>query len=77
MTSQPLSDKARLRLGRRYRAEKRFRLYGVLALFCGGLALSTLLWSVFSTGYSAFWRTEVLVDIHLSPANLGLKPPNT
>ena len=77
MTSQPLSDKARLRLGRRYRAEKRFRLYGVLALFCGGLALSTLLWSVFSTGYSAFWRTEVLVDIHLSPANLGLNPPIT
>jgi len=74
---QPANDKTRQRLRNRYRAEKRFRLYGVLALLCGGLALSTLLWDVFSTGYSAFWRTEVLVDIHLSPTSLGLSTPVT
>jgi len=77
MNNQPSNDKARRRLQNRYRAEKRFRLYGVFALLCGALALSTLLWNIFSTGYSAFWRTEVLVDIQLSPANLGLNIPVT
>ncbi len=72
-----ISEKARFRLRKRYRAEKRFRFYGMLALFCGGLALSTLLWNVFSSGFSAFWRTEVLVDVHLSAENLGLKAPIT
>ncbi|GIS36882.1 MAG: hypothetical protein Ct9H90mP8_3020 [Pseudomonadota bacterium] len=49
----------------RYSAEKRFKLYGVFAVSLALGAVIFLLFPIFSTGYSAFWRTEFQVEIQL------------
>jgi len=55
-------------LGRRYRAERRFRAYGVMAICTGIFFLGMLLWSVFSQGYTAFWQTSVTLPVKLDAA---------
>ena len=67
MTDIPLSTfagaqaKPRRDIGlkRRYAAERRFRIYGVLAISVGLLFLAVMLFSIFSKGYTAFWQTSV------------------
>ncbi|MDN5871510.1 MAG: phosphate ABC transporter permease PstA [Nitrococcus sp.] len=61
----PLKDSSNdARLQRRYRAEKRFRLY------CGGALLTAIAFLVFffadiiSRGYTAFYTTEVKITLH-------------
>jgi phosphate transport system permease protein len=59
------------RLRRRHRAERRFRVYGILAI---GLAIATLgglLYSIVSKGHSAFTRTEIRLEVFFDPAVLG------
>jgi phosphate transport system permease protein len=56
-------DDARLR--RRYAAERRFRLYGALAIATALGMLALLLASIISTGYTAFWKTEIALDLEL------------
>jgi len=51
---------------RRYAAEQRFRVYGLLAIITGLLFLVTLLWSVVSVGYTAFWQTTITLPIEFS-----------
>ncbi len=51
---------------RRYRAERRFRAYGVAALSFGLLFLALLLWSVVSKGYTAFQQTMITVPVEFS-----------
>lgn len=61
MTDIPLSTfagaqaKPRRDIGlkRRYAAERRFRIYGVLAISVGLLFLAIMLFSIFSKGYTA------------------------
>lgn len=53
-------------LGRRYRAEKRFRLIGLLAIVCSLLFLALLFLSIVAKGYSAFRQTSMLLDIHFA-----------
>jgi len=55
-------------LNRRYRAEKRFRIYGVLAIVTSLFFLAALLWSVFSQGYTAFWQTSITLPVKLDAA---------
>lgn len=52
------------RIKRRYAAERRFRLYGVLAIVLAMSALFWLLASITATGYQAFVQTYIKVDIH-------------
>lgn len=52
-------------LAQRYRAEKRFRYYGVLAIIISLAFLFALLFSVVSKGYSAFEQTMVKIPIYL------------
>jgi phosphate transport system permease protein len=47
-------------LARRYRAERRFRYYGLSAIVASLLFLSLLFISIFANGYSAFTQTFVL-----------------
>ncbi|ATU90472.1 phosphate ABC transporter permease PstA [Phyllobacterium zundukense] len=54
-------------LKRRYAAERRFKLYGIIAIAIGLFFLVALLYSVFSNGYTAFWQTEVNLSINLDP----------
>jgi phosphate transport system permease protein len=58
-------------LARRYRAEKRFRLMGIMAIVFSLLCLATLFISIFGTGYSAFQQTVIKLDIFLDPDQLN------
>ena len=61
-----VSDQARSRLKRRYAAERRFRLYGVVAISLAMLALIWLFSTVIARGHSAFLQSEVQLDITFS-----------
>ncbi len=62
------ADLSAARIRRRYAAEKRFRLYGVLAICAAIAMLAILLISIVGKGYSAVLQTEVALDITLDPA---------
>jgi phosphate transport system permease protein len=57
-------------LVKRYRAEKRFRIYGVTAIILSLCFLALLFTDIISKGYSAFWQTKILIDVHLDPQRL-------
>lgn len=62
-TSRQLSA----RVKKRYRAERRFKAYGILAI---SLAMGALLWlviSIVSQGYTAFVQTYVQAEIYFDP----------
>jgi len=50
-------------LKRRYAAERRFRIYGLLAISVGLLFLAAMLFSIVSKGYTAFWQTRVTLPV--------------
>jgi phosphate transport system permease protein len=56
------------RLRRRHAAEKRFRLYGALAIVAAAAMLGILLVSIVSKGYGAFIQTQITLDIDFDPA---------
>ncbi len=64
------SEAAERRLRQRYRAERRFQLYGALGLGLATAALAALLVSIVSQGYTAFWQHEVRLSIHFDPQEL-------
>jgi phosphate transport system permease protein len=51
-------------LRRRYRAERRFRLYGMLAVFFGLGFVVFLFSSIISTGWTVFQQSYIKLDIH-------------
>ena len=53
-------------LGRRYAAERRFRLYGMAAIAFGLLFLFLLLFSVVSKGYTAFQQSMITIPVEFS-----------
>jgi len=57
-------------LDRRYRAEKRFRFYGIVAILLSMIFLAFLFISIAANGYTAFQQTFVQLDIHLDPEML-------
>ncbi|MDT8378279.1 MAG: phosphate ABC transporter permease PstA [Desulfotignum sp.] len=57
-------------LSRRYRAEKRFRIYGIAAVIVSMAFLLFLFVSIGVNGYTAFQQTYVQLDIHLDPEML-------
>lgn len=61
-----LDDRTRAR----YRAERRFKAYGLIAISVGVTALLILLGSVLSTGLSAFQQTFVEFEVMLPEAEL-------
>jgi phosphate transport system permease protein len=59
-----LSSKAtEARVRRRYRAEQRFRLYGLLALSITAIFLVVLLADILMRGLPAFWQHSVVLDV--------------
>ncbi|MGH8135744.1 MAG: phosphate ABC transporter permease PstA [Steroidobacteraceae bacterium] len=54
-------------LRRRYRAERRFRAYGLAAALSGLLFVGFLFLSIIGTGYTAFVQTYIKIDIRLDP----------
>lgn len=59
-------------LGRRYRAEKRFRFMGLFAIICSLAFLAILFLSIFIKGYGAFWQSYLLLDIHFEETVLDV-----
>ncbi len=64
-------------LRRRYRAERRFRAYGVAAIAVGLAFIGLLFTSILSTGWSIFTQTYVQLEIDYSTDELGLAMPYT
>ena len=50
-------------LNSRYRAEKRFQFYGKSAIFLALLFLTIFIFKIFSTGYTAFQKTWLIVPV--------------
>ena len=68
-------------LKRRYGAERRFRIYGLLAISVGLIFLAVMLVSIISKGYTAFWQTAVTLPITfdekvIDPGNKRATDPN-
>ena len=54
-------------LKRRYRAERRFRFYGLSAIVLSMVFLALLFVSIVAKGYSAFWQTSIRLAIFFDP----------
>ena len=70
--SNPMAGSNSSFLKGRYSAEKRFKLFGIFAVSLALGAVIFLLFTIFSTGYSAFWRTEFQVEIQFNGDYLGI-----
>jgi phosphate transport system permease protein len=68
-TPQTRSVKDRLEAGlaARYRRERRFRLYGMLAIGLGMLFLALLFFSILSNGLPAFQQTYMQLQVNFDP----------
>jgi len=58
-------------LKKRYRAERRFRFYGLFAIVASMVFLSLLFISIVGKGYSAFEQTFVELNVFFDPAYLN------
>ena len=54
-------------LGKRYRAERRFRLYGLSAIVASMVFLSLLFISIIGNGYTAFQQTFLELEVFFDP----------
>jgi phosphate transport system permease protein len=59
-------------LNKRYKDEKRFQLYGKSAISIALLFLAIFIFKIFSTGYTAFQKTWILVPINFNSEELYL-----
>ena len=66
------TDKVRRSLARRYRAEKRFKVYGIASVSIGLIALSILFIDIIGKGHSAFFEHYVQLEVTLDQDVLGL-----
>ncbi len=71
MTRRRTIDIVNAGLARRYRAEKRFRFYGIAAIAASLVFLSILFISIFAKGYPAFQQTYLQLDVFFDPAILA------
>ncbi|MBX4335492.1 phosphate ABC transporter permease PstA [Bartonella raoultii] len=65
MSEDILLHRRNIGLKRRYWAERRFRAYGLIAIFIGLFFLLALLWSILSQGYTAFFQSEMTLSVYL------------
>ena len=54
-------------LKRRYRAERRFKIYGITAIALSLVFLALLFITIVGNGYSAFRQTEIKLDVYFDP----------
>jgi phosphate transport system permease protein len=62
------ADRATTRLARRHAAERRFRLYGLVAISLTLAFLGILLFNIVSKGWTAFLQTQVRIDVSFDAA---------
>jgi phosphate transport system permease protein len=63
----PVLEVVRASLPRRYRAEARFKAYGIIALVLALSFLGLLLASIISNGYTAFQQSYMQLEFNLDP----------
>jgi len=61
------------RLARRYRTERIFRAFGLTSIISGLLFLLFLLTSIVGNGYSAFWQTNMALEVDFDQQMLDPK----
>ncbi len=66
-TSKRTMDIVQKGLAKRYKKEKRFKLYGLSAIVFSLVCLSFLFISIFTNGYTAFQQTFIQVDVFIDP----------
>ena len=59
-------------LNSRYRAEKRFQFYGKSAIILALLFLTIFIFKIFSTGYTAFQKTWLVIPVTFDAETLYL-----
>lgn len=62
-------------LRKRYRAEKRFRAYGLLSVCIGVAALALLFIEIFGSGLSGFQQTRIQLTVEFDPEVLEISDP--
>ena len=70
MSNQESMNRVRAGLARRYAAERRFRMYGVIAILLSLAFLLMLFVSIIGNGYTAFQQTYIKLDVNFDPAML-------
>jgi phosphate transport system permease protein len=66
------TERVRQGLGKRYRREKRFRLYGIISILFGLAALVLLFTDIISKGTPAFQETWVQLEVVYDQDTLGI-----
>ncbi|MBK8991464.1 MAG: phosphate ABC transporter permease PstA [Gammaproteobacteria bacterium] len=61
-------------LKRRYRRERRFRLYGIASVLVALASLALLFADIVSKGWQAFEQTQLQLEVHYDPEVLGIAP---
>ncbi|WP_166257017.1 phosphate ABC transporter permease PstA [Marinobacter salicampi] len=69
------AELVRRSLKRRYRKERRFRAYGILAIVIALSALLVLFADIISKGYTGFIKTTITLDVTLDPEVMYLEDP--
>ncbi|MBL4781398.1 MAG: phosphate ABC transporter permease PstA [Porticoccaceae bacterium] len=75
-SSKDTTQQIRKSLAKRYRAEKRFRLYGVLAILFGLLCVATLFVDIIGKGHGAFRQTYIELTVNYDADILGVSDIN-
>lgn len=68
----PQAELVQRGLAKRYRAEKRFRAYGIFSIFVGVAALLLLFTEIFGNGLSGFRQTYIHLNIEFDPEVLEI-----
>ena len=71
-SSNATTERIRKTLAKRYRAEKRFRLYGVMAILFGILCVATLFVDIIGKGHGAFRQTYIQLSVDYDADTLGI-----
>ncbi len=65
-----VSETAKARVRARYRAEARFKLYGLAAIGLTAIFLFIVLADIVVRGYPAFWQHRLLLQVTVEPAEI-------
>ncbi|MGB1765082.1 phosphate ABC transporter permease PstA [Alloalcanivorax xenomutans] len=67
------TEQVRKSLARRYRAERRFRAYGIISIAIGLAALAILFTDIIGKGHSAFFEHYIKLDIAFNEQTLDIE----
>ena len=74
--SNASTERIRKTLAKRYRSEKRFRLYGIMAILFGMLCVATLFVDIIGKGHGAFRQTYIQLSVDYAPDVLAISDIN-